>query len=207
LRDQGYLSIAIINYLARLGHATEAQMLLSFDQLAAHFNIEKISRSPARFDLNQLLFWQKQAIQAMDHVVMWQWLGDKVLSQVPHESRDLFINTVRGNIHFPDDARQLAKIFFHETVNYNQDDAAILVEAGEQYFVEAELAFDRHGLDWKAIANDMKTSLGVAGKKLFMPMRIALTGQQHGPELQPILQLLGIQKIKHRLGSAFKRVA
>lgn len=207
LRDQGYLPLAILNYLSRLGHACEAQELLSFESLAEHFNLEKISRSPARFDLNQLLFWQKHAIQAMDHEALWKWLGNSALNQVPEASRDLFIDTVRGNIHFPEDALAWAKIFFHETVHYNLDDKDILTEAGEQYFVEAELAFDRHGLNWQAIAQDMKASLGVTGKKLFMPMRIALTGQKHGPELQPVLQLLTLQKIKHRLSSAFKNVA
>lgn len=207
LRDQGYLPIAIINYLTRLGHACEAQELLSFAQLAEHFNLQRISRSPARFDLNQLLFWQKHAIQALDHAALWQWIGERALNQVPESSRDLFIDTVRGNIYFPHDAMLWAQTFFHDTLHYADDDKIILSEAGEQYFVEAESAFDQHGLNWQAIANEMKNILGVTGKKLFMPMRIALTGQKHGPELPAILQLLGLPRIKQRLGSAFKSVA
>jgi len=204
LRDHGYLPIAIINYLARLGHACEAKELLTFEQLAEHFHLEKISRSPARFDLNQLLYWQKIAIQTLDHAVIWQWLGDSVLSQVPEMSRDFFVETLRGNIHFPEDALMWAKIFFHEKVNYNLEDRDVLIGAGEQYFVEAEEAFDKYGLDWQAISKDMQASLGISGKKLFMPMRLALTGQRHGPELPAILKLLGLQKIKTRLSSAFK---
>lgn len=207
LREQGYLPIAIINYLARLGHACDSQALLPFDQLANHFNLEKISRSPARFDVNQLLFWQKQAIQALSHDELDRWLGESVLSQVPGAMHTLFIETVRGNIHFPKDALHWAKIFFHEIVNFSNEDKLVLVDAGEQYFVEAEQAFDRHGLNWHEVAEEIKSSLGVNGKKLFMPMRIALTGQKNGPELQAILQLLGLPKIKHRLGLAFKSVA
>lgn len=204
LRDQGYLPIAIINYLARLGHACEAKELLTFSELSEHFHLERISRSPARFDLSQLLFWQKLAIQSLSHDIIWQWLGDRVLSQVPVDARDFFIETIRGNIHFPDDALMWSKIFFHEKVSYTLDDRDVLFSAGEQYFVEAELAFDKYGLDWQAVSKDMQQSLGISGKKLFMPMRLALTGQKHGPELPAILQLLGLEKIKYRLGSAFK---
>lgn len=66
IRDKGYLSIAIMNYLARLGHTCDTQELLDFDHLAPHFHLEKLSKSAARFDLSQLMFWQKTAIQALD---------------------------------------------------------------------------------------------------------------------------------------------
>ena len=47
-------------------------------------------------------------------------------------------------------------------------------------------------------------TLGVSGKKLFMPMRVALTGRVHGPEMASIAELLGKKKMQHRLSRAFK---
>ena len=77
--------------------------------------------------------------------------------------------------------------------------------AGEQFFVEAENAVEKYGTDMKLVLADMKQTLGVSGKKLFMPLRIALTGRTDGPELASIAEILGQKKMQHRLSQAFKR--
>lgn len=204
MHNSGYLPIALINYLGRLGHTCDVQTLLDFDHFAEHFNLDKLSRSPARFDPVQLQYWQKMAVQALDTETMWVWLGESVMSQVPETSRTLFVDTVKANIEFPYDALMWAKIFFHENATIEDEELKTIREAGEQFFVEAEQAFDKHQLDLPQVLADMKQSLGVSGKKLFMPLRIALTGKAHGPELANIAAILGLKKIKHRLGSAFK---
>ncbi len=206
LRKEGYLPIALINYLSRLGHSCDTQDLLAFNALSQHFYLEKLSRSPARFDRNQLLFWQKLAVQALDVKDFWRWLGESIQVQIPEEKQDEFAHSVKANIVFPHDASLWANIFFHP--NFSLDEAALKIihEAGEQFFVEAELAFDQYGLDVAQVLAEMKQTLNLSGKKLFMPLRIALTGQTHGPELVQITALLGQEKIKHRLGAALKLV-
>ncbi|MBX3708808.1 MAG: glutamate--tRNA ligase [Gammaproteobacteria bacterium] len=204
MREKGYLPIAIMNYLARLGHICDSQALLNFDGLAPHFHLEKLSRSPARFDLSQLMFWQKIAIQALDVPGLWRWLGENIQNQVPENLRDTFAETIKTNIEFPYDAAMWAKIFFHENVHIDEPELTILRNAGEQFFVEAEQAIDKHGVDFVNVLTEMKQTLGVQGKKLYMPLRIALTGKMHGPELAHIAELLGKKKIKHRLSQAFK---
>lgn len=204
LREHGYLPLAIMNYLARLGHTCDTQDLLPFEELARHFYLEKLSRSPARFDLTQLLFWQKTAVQAQDATAMWRWLGEHITNQVPEASRELFAETVKANIEFPHDAAMWAKIFFHETAHIDDTEVEIIREAGEQFFVEAEQAVDKFGIEFASVLAEMKKTLGVSGKKLFMPLRVALTGKTHGPELAHIAKLLGQKKLKHRLSQAFK---
>jgi len=207
MRAKGYLPIAVINYLTRLGHACDSQHLLPFEELARHFQLEKLSKSPARFDLTQLMFWQKIAVQALDITELWRWLGEHIENQVPENLRQLFAETIRANIEFPQDAAMWARNFFHENVYIDTAEAEIIREAGEQFFVEAELAVDKFGMDLAAILAEMKQTLGVQGKKLFMPLRVALTGKMHGPELVQIVKLLGAKKMKHRLSNAFKLVA
>lgn len=202
--DQGFLNNAIMNYLSRLGHTCDTQELLSFDHLAEHFNLEKLSVSPARFDVSQLMFWQKTAVQAMDIPGIWQWLGEMVKGQVPDDKRQLFAETVRANIEFPYDALEWAKIFFHDAVHLEPEMEAIVKEAGEQFFVVAEQSVDEFGIDLPKILAAMKANLGVSGKKLFMPLRIALTGKMHGPELVHIAELLGAEKMKRRFGAILK---
>lgn len=204
LRDDGYLPNALMNYLARLGHTTDNQELLDFDHLAQHFFIEKLSRSPARFDLNQLMYWQKLAVQAMDTSTFWRWLGEHVANQVPAARQQLFADTIKANIEFPHDALMWAKIFFHDQAPIEENEIKYICEAGEQFFVEAEQAVDKYGIEFSKVLTDMKQTLNLNGKKLFMPLRIALTGKQHGPELAQIAELLGQEKVKHRLGRAFK---
>jgi len=206
LKEQGYLPLAIINYLARLGHGLESNELMSFDELAEHFSLDKLSRSPARFDLVQLNYWQKQAVRQLEVKIFWRWVGERVADQVPLNRQDEFAEIIKANIEFPDQALEWAKIIFHENAPIHDEDIPMLKEAGEQFFVEAENAVENHGEDMKAILDEMKQTLHIQGKKLFMPMRLALTGQRHGPEMQQIAKLLGKHKIKHRLGKAFSLV-
>lgn len=206
LRSRGFLSIAIINYLARLGHACDNQALLPFEKLAEHFHIDKLSKSPARFDLSQLMYWQKIAVQALDVPAAIHWLGEETLSQVPQKVLPLFVEIIKSNIEFPQDALEWSKIFFHENATIDEEMQSIIHEAGEQFFVEAEQAVDKYGIELPAILNDMKKTLSVSGKKLFMPLRVALTGKLHGPELADIAKLLGPEKMKHRFGQAIKMV-
>lgn len=204
MRNQGFLPKALINYLVRLGHTLELHELATFDLLAQYFDINKLSRSPARFDKTQLMYWQKLAVQDLDKQAMWQWLGEHIQNQIPADQQDLFIETVKANIEFPQDASMWSKIFFHQDVDYDEDAVKIILNAGEQFFVEAEQAVDKYHMDLAQILTEMKATLGISGKKLFMPLRMALTGKDHGPELAAITSILGEKKMKHRLSHAFK---
>ncbi len=195
IRKEGYLPAAILNYLSRLSHTYEQLHLMSFDELAANFKLEKLSRAPARFDKNQLLHWQKEAVLALDNAATLAWLGEAILEKVPASKRELFAEIMRKNILFPHDAEVWAKIFFGDELQFSQEQIDILKEAGEAFFVEAEALTKKHGLDIKNICDELKTKLNISGKKLFMPLRIALTGEQNGPELVHIAALLGVDKM------------
>lgn len=204
LKNQGYLPIALMNYLTRLGHTCDTQELLDFSGLAKHFYIEKLSRSPARFDKSQLLYWQKTAVQTLDIPLFWRWLGEHIENQVPEGTRQLFAESVKANVEFPQDAAMWAKVFFHENVHIEDNELDIVRNAGEQFFVEAEQAVDKYGINLQEVLTEMQKTLGLSGKKLFMPLRVALTGKTYGPELANVAKLLGQKKMKHRLGQAFK---
>ena len=206
VREAGYLAPAITNYLARIGHGCDAPELLDFDQLAANFNLDKLSKSAAKFDIIQLMYWQKIAVQALDTENMWRWLGASVSGQVPLAEQDQFIKTIKANIEFPGDALAWAKVFFHDKIEFDETSSTAIREAGEQFFVEAETAVLKYGTDIKQVLAEMKQTLGVSGKKLFMPLRAALTGRVDGPEMANIAEMLGQKKMQHRLSNAFKEV-
>lgn len=204
IRDAGFLPEAIMNYLARLGHVCESPSLLRFDELAKQFTLEKLSKSPARFDMTQLMYWQKNAVLAKTNEELWRWVGEKVRNHVPLDQQDLFMRSIRNNIEFPHDAERWASILYHDKVNFDEVSSAAIKEAGEQFFVEAETAVNKYGTDIKQVLNEMKQTLNVSGKKLFMPLRAALTGRTDGPEMASIAEILGQKHMLHRLQRAFK---
>ncbi len=202
LRAEGYLPIAVMNYLARLSHAYEEQRLLSFEELAQAFNLEKISRAPARFDKNQLLHWQKEAVLKLDSNTAWDWLGQSIQEKIPPDKRDVFIEVMRKNIVLPLEANIWAERFFENNLILSDEQLVILSEAGDVFFEKAIDAVSKHGLDLKTALDELKNTLGVSGKRLFMPVRIALTGEDHGPELIHIATLLGASGMLQRFQSA-----
>jgi glutamyl-tRNA synthetase len=202
LREQGYLPKAVLNYLSRLSHTYDEQKLMDYATLAANFNLERFSRAAARFDRSQLLHWQKEAVMTMDYDQFWQWLGEDVQTLIPESFRTLFVETVRPNVYFPFEAAEWARVFFHGNLEIDTEKLAVLKDAGENFFNVAEQAVANHGADLKVILDNLKEHLDVSGKKLFMPVRIALTGQIHGPELIQIVGLLGKEKMQERFAHA-----
>jgi len=199
LRVQGYLPKAVLNYLSRLSHTYDSQQLLSFEELAHDFHLERVSRSSARFDLNQLMFWQKQAVMSLDDKSLINWLGDDLIKQIPETKLHLFLEIVRQNVLFPLDAKKWATILFDESWDYSEENLMLLKNAGPSFFSVWLSALEQEGDDLKKIIDILKSTLNISGKSLFMPMRIALTGELHGPELAQITLLLGQEAVQHRL--------
>ena len=204
--EKGFLQQAVLNYLARLSHTYEENKLLSFAELAQQFKLEKLSKASARFDINQLLHWQKESVLAMDHPAMWKWLGDDLKNKVPEEMREPFIEMMRQNILSPSEAASWIEILFGDALSFSDEQLSVISEAGEPFFVAAQNAVKQFDSDLKSILDDLKTTLGVSGKKLFMPVRVALTGEQHGPELPQIALLLGPEKMQQRFSQALSKV-
>jgi glutamyl-tRNA synthetase len=206
LRNEGYLPTAVLNYLARLSHTYDELGLMTFDQLAAEFDLERLSRASARFDKNQLHHWQKEAVMVLPPAAVWDWLGDNIKHSIPVSSHALFVESVRPNLCFPAEAVDWIKILFEDHLEYNAADKIILNEAGEKFFITLKALIEQHGTDLPVILNGMKSELSIAGKKLFMPLRVMLTALQSGPELQPLVTLLGKEKILQRADHALGMV-
>lgn len=197
LRDEGYLPLAIVNYLARLGHYFGHDNLISLDQLAAEFKLNALSTSPAKYNPEQLIFWQKRAVERLNHKELWDWIGVELFDAIPAEKRDAFLELIKPNILFPQDALRWAKIIFTDDFFPKN-----LSDAPFQYFELALKAFELHGASAPKILELLKTEMGLRGKMLFQPLRLALTGEEHGPELAKLMNLMDPQKIKIRLEQA-----
>ncbi len=208
LQQQGYLPLALANYLARLGHVYASHDLLDFVSLAREFNLEKLSRSPARFDHSQLLHWQKEVVRKLDDAATLAWLQIAVnMTDIPAAKKTLFVKIMRENCLFPRDAQYwLEKLFVEKIVLLNEDAKELLHTAGKNYFVTLKNAIEEHHEDIKKICADMSATLTLSGKKLYQPLRVALTGELDGPELQAIAHLLGKDAMLARVDAVLKEL-
>ncbi len=203
LREAGFLPEAVVNHLARLGHTYEDNALLSLDGLSAGFDLARLGRAPARFDESQLRHWQREALHALPDERMRQWMRDAAGELLPADREAAFMATVRDNVQFPGDVCQWCHILFDDVPEPDAGALAWLQQAGPAFFQAAADA----GGDWQAIAGAVKEATGAKGKQLFMPLRLALTGLNHGPELPDIHGLLGEDEARRRFLQAARRAA
>jgi nondiscriminating glutamyl-tRNA synthetase len=202
LRAAGYLPEALLNYLARLGHVYERDEWLEPAELAAGFSPDLLGRAPARYDEAQLLHWQSEAVRRMDLDRLWDWMGAVVHEHVSPEGRDDFIATVRPNIRFPADAAFWVERLFGAELTPSEEGRAVIAAAGSAFFVHALAAYAQHGAALQPLVEDLKRRTGLKGKHLFMPLRAALTGETHGPELARVIDLMAPERVRHRLRAA-----
>lgn len=199
LRLEGYLPEAVINYLARLGHYYGHDNLLTVKELAEQFTLEGLSKSPAKFNPQQLNYWQKAAVSQLEANVLWDWLQHEEQQLVPDQHRQQFLELVKPNIQHPHDLKRWVAIMFGEMPEFDEDQQRVLQEAGEAYFAAAIAAVEQYEYDLKQITQHIAQQAGVKGKKLYQPLRVALTCELHGPELAQLLTMMELTEIKERL--------
>lgn len=203
LRLEGFLPLAVANYLGRLGHRYKDDTLLDFDQLIENFTLSHISKSPAHFDFTQLLYWQKIAVSALNFKQIWKWLGEAIQQKIPGDKAEYFIQSIQPNITFPFEAELWADILF-QALSYSDENIQILKQTGSKFFEDALQVIHENGIEYNLMITTLKTQTNLKGKSLFEPLRIALTNQTTGPELHQILGLLGEKEVKARLTNAQK---
>ncbi len=199
LRAAGYWPEALLNYLARLGHAYDRDAWLEPAELAAGFALERLGHAPARYDPAQLAYWQGEAVRRVDPGRLWDWMGAAVHEQVASDDRDGFIATVWPNIRFPADAAFWAERWFGAELTPSKDGRAAIAAAGPGFFTHALAAYAQHGAAYQPLIEELKRRTGLKGKNLFMPLRAALTGETHGPELARVIDLMTPERVRRRL--------
>lgn len=200
LREEGYFAEALQNYLARLGHTYSCPDFLDIHALAQQFSLNRLGKSPARYDQTQLLYWQKQALLHSSTDKLMAWLDAKLQNLVPLDSKLDFIDLMRGTICFPEEAVAWAGILFGENsvLNYSIDSKNLLREVDPHYW-QTLLSVLEENVDFKTLIKRLQEQLKLKAKALFVPLRLALTGRHDGPELAKIFSLLGNAKIRERI--------
>lgn len=206
LRHRGYLASALTNYLARLGHSYVDDRLLDMDGLADGFDVARLGRASARFDIAQLDHWQRLSLVGADEAALLEWAGT-ACDAVPVEMRPAFLAAVRDNVSFPDDVNLWAQAVFADSPALDAQAESVLREAPPELFRAALEVLPEHTGDFRAWAKSLGAAAGVKGRELFMPLRAALTGQTHGPEMARVFPLMDAARIRERLLAALRIAA
>jgi len=189
LRKDGVEPSAITAYLARLG-TNKDPAPLSLAELAAAFSLSDWGRSSPRFDGKQLLTLNRKILHAQDF--------GAVRDRLPEGATEDFWLAIRGNLDLLTEARRWWDILHGEitppdlTGEHAVLHAALDLLPGEPWGPET----------WKSWANAISERTGAKGRALFHPLRLALTGEEQGPDMAAILPLLGPARVAARLRRA-----
>jgi glutamyl-tRNA synthetase len=186
LRELGIQPMAINSFLANIGTSNPVQLKENLDQLVSEFDISKFSKSPTMYDVEDIFRLNTKALHEINF--------NEVKEKLPANMTQDFWNVVRVNVEKFEDAILWWKIC-HEEISFEKspDDIEFFKQASEN------LPNELNNNSWEVWINELKQKSGRKGKNLFMPIRQALTGMEHGPELKNLLPLIGREVILKRL--------
>ncbi|MBV1704490.1 MAG: glutamate--tRNA ligase [Hyphomicrobiales bacterium] len=191
LRDEGIEPLAVAAMATLTGTSEAVRPVGSLDELAGLFDLSKTSRSAAKFDLRDLAALSARTLHATPYAAM---AGRLAAVGIEGPRAEAFWLAVRGNL-----------ATFAEAAGW----WSLVQGAGEPPVIE-DAAFAAAAADalpsepWSASTFGewtaaLKSSTGRKGRDLFHPLRLALTGRETGPELAPLLPLLGRERVRARL--------
>jgi glutamyl-tRNA synthetase len=198
-RDSGYRPEALVNHLFRLGHSSAEHGLLDLDGMVRAFDPTHLGRASAHFDAQQLLVWQKEAAHHLPADEARAWLAAALPVGLDESATRAFVAAILPNVVLPEDAKPWARIVFGPPPTLEPEGEEIVAKAGEGYFAAAARAAKQSGNDLPAIVAAVKAATGRKGAELYMPLRFALTGRGHGPELAPLLKAMPASTVLVRL--------
>lgn len=201
-RDRGYLPEALANHLLRLGHTSAHEGWLDPAEMPANFSLDRLGRAAARFDEAQLRHWQREAIARISDAELATWLEPFAPAGIDAQRLAAFHRVVRPNLEFPDDVVPWIDVVFGELKQFSPEAAAAIAEAGADFFLAARQVHQQAGNDLKPLAKELSAATGRKGPALYMPLRAALSGATHGPELGPLLGLLSPALVQDRFSRA-----
>lgn len=186
MREGGLEPMAVVSHAALLGTSDNIHPCADYGELVDGFDLDKLSRAPARFDEAELLHLNAKLL----HHLPWDAVKDRLLGD-----SEAFWLAVRGNIGKLSDAATWRDVV-RGTVT-----PVIALEDAEFISTARNLLPPEpwDGTTWKTWTEAVKAATGRKGKPLFMPLRLALTGLDHGPELAQLLPLIGREKALERL--------
>ncbi|MDO5725061.1 MAG: glutamate--tRNA ligase [Tissierellia bacterium] len=213
-KASGYLPEALVNYLALVGWSPDSnQEIFSMDEMIENFSFDRVSKTGGIFDRDKLIWVNSHYIREKSNSELIEltkpyfkdYYGfDDKFFETHSKWLEVLMATIKEDMPTLKSAPEKAKFAFEDYELETDEDFEVL--KGEQVptLLKAlksniaaldKLTFE----DAKGLMKKIQKETGIKGKNLFMPTRIAITGNSHGPELANVLYLLGKDKLIKRI--------
>ena len=188
LREAGLEPQAVASLAVLVGSAEAVRPIKDLDELARLIVFAHISRAPAKFDEAELEHLNARLV----HELSYEDVKERLEALGIVGGEDFWV-AVRTNLSKLSDAAEWWSVVNGPIAPAIADPAVVGAAA------EALPPPPWDGSTWKGWTDAVKAATGAKGKALFMPLRLALTGRDHGPELAPLLPLIGPERARRRL--------
>ena len=187
-RERGIEPEALVALLARLGTSQPVEAIADRAALLDSFDLGTFGRAPARFD--------EEELARLNASIVHQLPFARVADALPAGMDEAGWLALRPNLAVVADAHDWWQVVTGPVAPpaLAQEDRAFVAQAAQ---VLAET-----GADWPALTASLKQATGRKGKPLFLPLRLALTGREHGPDMGALLPLIGAERSLERLAAA-----
>jgi nondiscriminating glutamyl-tRNA synthetase len=212
--ELGYLPDAMFNFIALLGWSPVGEdEIFTKDQFIDMFDPDRLSTSPAVFDTQKLMWMNNTYVKSKEleevvelslpHLVKAGRLSETMTDEQKKWTSEL-VALYHDQMSFGAEIVELTDLFFNKEIQY--DDEALVVlkeeqvrEVMEGFLVQLNELDVFEPAEIKGAIKGTQKATGHKGKKLFMPIRVAVTGQTHGPELPNSIHLLGKDVVSARI--------
>jgi nondiscriminating glutamyl-tRNA synthetase len=215
--NKGYLPEALINFLALLGWSPESeQEIFSLDELVDAFDLSRVNRSGAVFDRSKLNWMNAHYIRALPNDKLIEKLTPFLIeagylnadeTTCKQEWLEKVSEILRDRIEYFAQAPEELKLILNPTFAIEEEEAIGLLKEGSSGRLRTALIKKIEDADFfnaekcQQILKEIQKEEKIKGKLLYMPSRIMITGEMHGPDLTLIMDLLGKEEVLSRLYS------
>lgn len=220
-RQLGYLPAGIDNFLALLGWAPNSeQEIFSMEELVKEFSMERVAKNPAVFDIDKLNWINQHYMRQLDgeaffeaakpHMIAAGYMtGEETGAKLEWLHR--VVATAQEHVAYAAQIPACVEMYFNDDFAFENEEAEAVLKAETVPAVINMLLEELpkiEVLDNSAVKNlfkQIQKGTKLKGKDVFMPIRVALTGNQHGPELAAMVPLLGVERTAKRVKASLAK--
>ncbi|MFD3449203.1 glutamate--tRNA ligase [Microbacteriaceae bacterium 4G12] len=212
--ELGYLPEALLNFISLLGWSPVGEEeIFTKEQFIEMFDPARLSKSPAVFDTQKLKWMnnqyiKKQNVERVVELCLPHLIKAGRVNEVMDEQQQAWVHDLvalyQEQLSYGAEIVELSEVLVRDEISYEEEGKAVLAEEqvpevlrAFQAELEALEQFTPEAV--QAAIKAVQKQTGQKGKKLFMPIRVATTGQTHGPDLPKAIALIGKEKIITRI--------